>query len=243
VRTDIPQSLVFIPVLTVRIDIVTALPAIVSGPLQHSILGRAGRKGLVDIRVYDIRDYSTDKHRQIDDYPYGGGAGMVLKPEPIFRCIECIRDEDESAVNEVIYLTPDGEVFSQDIATELSLQRHVVLLAGHYKGVDQRVRDALVTREVSIGDYVLSGGELPALVIVDAVVRLIPGVLGDAESALSDSFQNGVLDAPVYTRPAEFRGMDVPEVLLSGDHQKVDDWREEQRLIRTRARRPDLLEG
>ena len=225
-----------------RIDIVTALSGIVSGPLQHSILGRAGRKGLVDIRVHDIRDYSTDKHRQIDDYPYGGGAGMVLKPEPIFRCIERILEEPESTVDEVIFLTPDGEVFNQEIATELSLKRHVVLLAGHYKGVDQRVRDALVTREISIGDYVLSGGELPALVIVDAVVRLVPGVLGDAESALSDSFQNDVLDAPVYTRPAKFRGMEVPDVLLSGDHQKVEDWREEQRLIRTTARRPDLLE-
>ncbi|MEX1055664.1 MAG: tRNA (guanosine(37)-N1)-methyltransferase TrmD [Rhodothermales bacterium] len=225
-----------------RIDIVTALPGIVSGPLQHSILGRAGRKGLVDIRVHDIRDYSTDKHRQIDDYPYGGGAGMVLKPEPIFRCIEHILEGEEQAVDEVIFLTPDGEVFSQEIATELSLKRHVVLLAGHYKGVDQRVRDVLVTREISIGDYVLSGGELPALVIVDAVVRLIPGVLGDAESALSDSFQNGVLDAPVYTRPAEFRGMEVPDILLSGDHEKVEDWREEQRLIRTKVRRPDLLE-
>ena len=225
-----------------RIDIVTALPGIVSGPLQHSILDRAARKGLVDIHVHDIRDYTMDKHRQVDDYPYGGGAGMVLKPEPIFGCIEHIGELTGSAVDEVIYLTPDGEVLNQEIATELSLLDHVVLLAGHYKGVDQRVRDALVTREISIGDYVLSGGELPALVLVDAIVRLLPGVLGDAESALSDSFQNGMLDAPVYTRPAEFRGMGVPEVLLSGDHRKVEDWREEQRMTRTKARRPDLLE-
>ena len=225
-----------------RIDIVTALPGIVSGPLQHSILDRAARKGLVDIHVHDIRDYTTDKHRQVDDYPYGGGAGMVLKPEPIFACIEHIGELTGSVAGEVVYLTPDGEVLNQDIATELSLLDHVVLLAGHYKGVDQRVRDALVTREISIGDYVLSGGELPALVLVDAIVRLLPGVLGDAESALSDSFQNGTLDAPVYTRPAEFRGMGVPDVLLSGDHRKVEDWRDEQRLTRTKARRPDLLE-
>ena len=229
-----------------RIDIVTALPGIVTGPLEQSILRRAAQKGIVDVRVHDIRSFATDKHRQVDDYPYGGGAGMVLKPEPVFRCIESICEEAAkagSAVGEVIYLTPDGEVFDQKIATELSLIDHLVLLAGHYKGVDQRVRDALVTREISIGDYVLSGGELPALVLVDAIVRLLPGVLGDAESALSDSFQNGLLDAPNYTRPPSFRGMDVPDVLLSGDHGRVAEWREEQRLNRTSARRPDLLES
>lgn len=225
-----------------RIDIVTALPGIVSGPLEHSILKRAAAKGLVDIRVHDLRDFAIDKHRQLDDYPYGGGAGMVLKPEPIFRCIEAIRDEPGASVDEVVFLTPDGEILDQKIATELSLQEHIVLLAGHYKGVDQRVREAVITREVSIGDFVLSGGELPALVVVDAVVRLLPGVLGDAESALSDSFQNNLLDAPVYTRPAEFRGMKVPQILLSGDHRKVEDWSEEQRQRRTAARRPDLLE-
>lgn len=227
-----------------RIDIVTALPGIVAGPLEHSILKRAARKGLVDIRVHDIRDYSTDRHRQIDDYPFGGGAGMVLKPEPIFACVEAIQREAEAAgrpVDEVIYLTPDAPVLDQAMANELSLRRHLVLLAGHYKGIDQRVRDALVTREVSIGDYVLSGGELPALVVVDAVVRLLPGVLGDATSALTDSFQDGLLDAPVYTRPAVFRGMGVPDVLLSGDHERVGAWREEQRLRLTRERRPDLL--
>ena len=229
-----------------RIDIVTALPGIVTGPLDQSILRRAAHKGIVDVRVHDIRSYATDKHRQVDDYPYGGGAGMVLKPEPVFRCIDSICEEAAKAgtpVDEVVYLTPDGEVFDQAIATELSLLNHIVLLAGHYKGVDQRVRDALVTREISIGDYVLSGGELPALVLVDAIVRLQPGVLGDAESALSDSFQNGLLDAPNYTRPPSFRGMDVPDVLLSGDHGRVAEWREEQRLKRTSARRPDLLES
>lgn len=226
----------------VRIDILTVLPGIVSGPLEHSILRRAADKNLVDIRVHDIRDYATDKHRQVDDYPYGGGAGMVLKPEPIFRCLEAVEAEVDGDIDEIIYLTPDGTVLNQTIATELSLRNHLVLIAGHYKGVDQRVRDARVTMELSIGDYVLSGGELPALVVVDAVVRLLPGVLGDAESALSDSFQNDLLDAPVYTRPASFRGMDVPDVLLSGDHRLVEGWREEQRLKKTRNRRPDLLD-
>ena len=212
-----------------RIDILTALPEIVQGPLQHSILRRAARKGLVDIRVHGIRDYATDKHRQIDDYPYGGGAGMVLKPGPIFACIEALHQQAA------------GEVFHQRLANELSLKQHLVVLAGHYKGIDQRVRDALVTREISIGDYVLSGGELPALVLVDAIVRLVPGVLGDATSALSDSFQDDLLDAPVYTRPAQFRQAGVPEVLLSGDHRRIAAWREEQRLKKTKERRPDLL--
>ena len=228
-----------------RIDIVTALPEIVAGPLEHSILRRARQKGLVDIRVHDLRRYATDKHRTLDDYPYGGGAGMVLKPEPIFACIEALKADAEAeggAIDEVVYLTPDGERFDQRIANELSMKQHVALLAGHYKGVDQRVRDVLVTRELSIGDYVLSGGELPALVVVDALVRLIPGVLGDATSALSDSFQDGLLDAPAYTRPATFRGMSVPDVLRSGDHRKVAAWREAERLRKTRERRPDLLD-
>ena len=227
-----------------RIDILTAFPDLVRGPLAYSIIRRARERGLVDIRVHDLRDYTTDRHRQIDDYPYGGGGGMVLKPEPIFRCIEAIQEEaarEGRKIDEVIYLTPDGQVFNQELANRLSLCQHLVLLAGHYKGVDQRVRDALVTMELSIGDYVLSGGELPALVVVDAIVRLIPGVLGDAESALTDSFQDGLLDAPVYTRPAVFRGMAVPEVLRSGDHKRIAAWREEQRLLKTRQRRPDLL--
>lgn len=224
-----------------RIDLVTALPDLIRGPLHHSIIKRASEGGRVDIRVHDLRDYATDRHRQIDDYPFGGGAGMVLKPEPIFSCVESILAETESGVDEVIYLSPDGAVFTQEVANALSLNRHLVLLAGHYKGVDQRVRDVLVTREISIGDYVLSGGELPALVVVDAVVRLLPGVLGDASSALSDSFMDGLLDAPAYTRPAEYRGMKVPDILLSGDHNRVDVWRDEQRLSKTKERRPDLL--
>ena len=227
-----------------RIDIVTALPGIVEGPLDHSIIQRAKKAGLVDIRVFDIRAYATGKHRQIDDYPYGGGAGMVLKPEPIFACIETIQREareEGGAVDEVVFLTPDGEPFQQQLANELSLKKHLILLAGHYKGIDQRIREALVTREISIGDYVLSGGELPALVLVDALVRLVPGVLGDAASALSDSFQDNLLGAPVFTRPATYRDMEVPAVLLSGDHVAIDAWREAQREEKTRNRRPDLL--
>jgi len=230
----------------VRIDIVTALPDIVRGPLEHSIIQRARAAGIVSIVVHDIRDFTFDKHRQVDDYPFGGGAGMVLKPEPIFACIEAIQAEAEQRgepVDEVVYLTPDGEVFQQAIANQLSLRRHLILLAGHYKGVDQRVRDALVTREISIGDYVLSGGELPALVLVDALVRLVPGVLGDASSALTDSHQDGLLAPPVYTRPALYRGLEVPDVLMSGDHRAIDAWRDEQSLARTRERRPDMLDA
>ena len=227
------------------IDIVTALPGIVSGPLEHSIIRRAKKAGLVDIRIHDIRDFATGKQNQIDDYPYGGGAGMVLKPEPLFACIEGIietaRKEGEP-VDHVIFMTPDAERLDQATATELSLVKHVIIIAGHYKGIDQRVRDVLVTRELSIGDYVLSGGELPALVLVDALIRLIPGVLGDASSALSDSFQEGLLGAPVYTRPAEFRGLNVPGVLLSGDHEAIRSWREQQQVDKTRSLRPDLLE-
>jgi len=224
-----------------RIDIITALPQIVRGPLDQSILHRAQDKGLVAVHVHDLRDFATDKHRQIDDYPYGGGAGMVLKPEPLFAAVEHVAAEAECTPDEVIFLTPDGEVLDQPMANSLSLADHLVLIAGHYKGIDQRVRDALVTREVSIGDYVLSGGELPALVLVDAVVRLVPGVLGDAQSALSDSFQAEGLDAPVYTRPASFRDREVPAVLRSGDHQAIADWRATQRQQKTAARRPDLL--
>lgn len=223
-----------------RIDLITALPDIVEGPLRQSILRRAAEQGRVEIHVHDLRDYAVGKHRQIDDYPFGGGAGMVLMPAPIFRCYDAIADS-AGAPDETIYLTPDGQRLNQPLANRLSMKGHLVLIAGHYKGVDERVRQALVTREISIGDYVLSGGELPALVLVDALVRLVPGVLGDASSALTDSFQDGLLDAPVYTRPASFRGMDVPAVLRAGDHRRVEDWRDKQRLERTRARRPDLL--
>lgn len=224
-----------------RIDVISALPSIVLGPLDHSIIHRAREKGLLQIEVHDLRDYSEDKHKQIDDYPFGGGGGMVLKPEPIFRCVDDL-SSDVDDIDELIFLTPDGDTLDQSMANELSLKKRLVLLAGHYKGVDQRVRDSLVTREISIGDFVLSGGELPALVLIDAIARLIPGVLGNATSALSDSFQDGLLDAPAYTRPKEFKGMIVPEVLTSGHKQKIDEWREEERFKKTRSRRPDLLD-
>ena len=225
------------------IDIITALPGLVTGPLEHSIIRRAKEAHLVEINVHDLRAFATGKHNQIDDYPYGGGAGMVLKPEPIFSCVEHIVEHSSIPVNEVIFLTPDARRLDQSVVTELSLAEHVVVIAGHYKGIDQRVRDVLVTRELSIGDYVLSGGELPALILVDALVRLIPGVLGDAMSAMSDSFQDGILGAPVYTRPAVFRDLKVPDVLLSGNHEAIDQWREAQQIEKTRQIRPDLLEN
>ena len=225
-----------------RIDLVTALPDLVRSPLEHSILKRAQDKGLVTVAVHDLRDYAEGRHRQIDDVPYGGMGGMVLKPEPLFACVEALAEE-HGPYDDVVFLTPDGETFDQPMANAFSLRERLLLIAGHYKNVDQRVRDALVTREVSVGDYVLSGGELPALVLIDAVARLLPGVLGDAGSALSDSFQDGLLDAPSYTRPATFRDMEVPAVLRSGDHGAVEAWREAQRLERTRARRPDLLDA
>lgn len=222
-----------------RIDIVTGLPKLLESPLQESILHRAQEKGIVEIVVHNLRDYTHDKHKTIDDTPYGGGAGMVLKPEPIFECVDALKAQ--RSYDEVILLTADGELFNQKIANELSLKQNLLLIAGHYKGVDDRVRQALATREISIGEYVLTGGELAAAVIVDAVVRLVPGVLGDGESALEDSFQDGLLGAPLYTRPAEYRGMKVPDVLLSGDHREVAQWRMEQRVARTRAKKKDVL--
>lgn len=224
-----------------RIDIVTGVPDLLASPLQESIVRRAQEKKLVEIQVHDLRSYAHDKHRTIDDTPYGGGSGMILKPEPIFECIEHLRSERE--YDEVIFLSPEGQRFTQGLANELSLKNGLILLCGHYKGVDERVREALVTREISIGDYVLTGGELAAAVVADAVVRLIPGVLNSGESALSDSFQDGLLGYPEYTRPAEFRGRSVPAELLSGDHTKIREWREEQRLKRTQERRKDLLES
>lgn len=223
-----------------RFDLVTALPDLVRSPLDHSILKRAQTKGLVEVAVHDLRDWGLGRYRQIDDIPYGGMGGMVLKPEPLFACIEALQ-EAHGPYDEVVFLTPDGETLDQPMANGLSLKRRLLLIAGHYKNVDQRVRDSLVTREISVGDYVLSGGELPALVLIDAVARLVPGVLGDAGSALSDSFQDGLLDAPSYTRPSEFRGLPVPDVLRSGDHEAIRTWRDDQRLARTQARRPDLL--
>ncbi len=223
-----------------RIDVITAVPQIITPVLQTSILKKAQERGVVEIVVHNLHDYGLGRYRQIDDVPFGGGAGMVIRCEPVFACIEQLRAERQ--YDEIIYMTPDGERLTQGIAQELSLKRNLIILAGHYKGIDQRIRDALVTREISIGDYVLSGGELPALVLIDAIVRLLPGALGDAESALADSFQAGLLDPPIYTRPAEFRGMKVPEVLLSGDHRAIEAWRLEQAIKKTAERRPDLLE-
>jgi len=222
-----------------RIDVVTGLPRLLEGPFQESIMKRAQEKGLATVVVHDLREYAHDKHRTIDDTPYGGGAGMVLKPEPVFECIEGL--QRERPYTDVIYMTADGERLTQSIVTNLSVGGDMIILCGHYKGIDERIRESLMTRELSIGDYVLTGGELAAAVLVDAVVRLIPGVLNDGESSLTDSFQDGLLGSPVYTRPAEFRGMKVPDVLVSGDHKHVEAWREEQRTERTRKRRPDML--
>ncbi len=222
-----------------RVDIVTGLPKLLESPLQESILRRAQEKKKLTVVVHDLRDYTHDKHRTIDDTPYGGGAGMVLKPEPIFECVDTLRSQ--RSYDDVILMMPDGETFNQQTANQLSLKQNLIMICGHYKGVDERVREALVTREISIGDYVLTGGELAAAVVVDAVVRLIPGVLNDSESALSDSFQDGLLGYPEYTKPAEFRGMKVPEPLLSGDHERIQEWREAQRRKRTALRRVDLI--
>jgi len=223
-----------------RIDIVTGIPKLLESPFQESILKRAQEKGIVSLFLHDLRDYTHDKHKTIDDTPYGGGAGMILKPEPIFECVEALTKQ--RAYDEVILLTADGEQFTQQTANELSLRKNLILICGHYKGVDERVREALVTREISIGDYVLTGGELAAAVVVDAIARLIPGVLNDGESALSDSFQDGLLGSPQYTKPPDFRGMKVPQVLLSGDHKEIERWREQQRVERTKSRRSDLIE-
>jgi tRNA (guanine37-N1)-methyltransferase len=222
-----------------RIDIISCVPALMTSPLSHSILQRAQDKGLLEVHVHDLRDYATNKYRQIDDYPYGGGAGMVLMVEPVARCIRAL--QAERAYDEVIYLTPDGTPLNQGIANQLSLHQHLILLAGHYKGLDQRARDLLITRDISIGDYVLSGGELPALVLTDAIGRLLPGVLSDESSALLDSFQDGLLEAPLYTRPSEFEGHEVPPVLLSGHAAHIEAWRDEQAMSKTRSLRPDLL--
>jgi len=222
-----------------RFDIITVLPGLLESPFAHSILQRAQKKGLAEIHVHNLREYSTDKHKSVDDYPYGGGGGMVMTIEPFARCIEKLKAERE--YDEVIFMTPDGKTLTQPIANQLALQKNIMLLCGHYKGIDQRIRDIFVTREISIGDYVLSGGELPAAVLVDAVIRLIPGVLSDETSALSDSFQDGLLDAPVYTRPADWNGHKVPDILLNGNQTAISEWRHEQALERTKKRRPDLL--
>ncbi|SMD42660.1 tRNA (guanine37-N1)-methyltransferase [Aquiflexum balticum DSM 16537] len=224
-----------------RIDIITVVPGLLEGPFSHSILKRAEDKGIAKVRVHNLRDYSSFKQKQVDDYAFGGGAGMVLMVDPIAKCIEFLKSERE--YDEVIYMTPDGKTFNQQMANELSLKGNLIILCGHYKGVDERVRQKWISREISIGDFVLSGGELAAAVVADAIIRLIPGVLNDETSAMTDSFQDGLLAPPVYTRPSEYEGMKVPEVLLSGHQSKIDSWRFEASVRRTKERRPDLLEG
>lgn len=223
-----------------RLDILTCLPELFDGPMNQSIVKRSMDKGHVAIQIHNLRDYSTDKHKKVDDYQFGGGAGMVLTIEPIDGCISALKKE--RSYDEVIYLTPDGTTYNQSIANGLSMNKNLILLCGHYKGVDQRVRDHFVTKEISIGDYVLSGGELAAMVLADSLIRLVPGVLNDESSALSDSFQDDLLAPPVYTRPADYKGWKVPDVLTSGHEAKVEEWRNEQAVKRTQERRPDLLE-
>jgi tRNA (guanine37-N1)-methyltransferase len=225
--------------MALRIDILSCVPALLRSPLEHSIVLRAQKKGLVEIGIHNIRDYATDKHKSVDDYPYGGGSGMVMRIEPIAAAIRAL--QAERVYDEYIYLTPDGETLTQSIVNQLSTCNNLLLLAGHYKGVDQRVRDKFITREISIGDYVLSGGELPALVLADAIIRLVPGVLSDETSALEDSFQDRLLEAPIYTRPPVFEDLAVPDILLSGHFAKIDAWRDEESYRKTAKRRPDLL--
>ncbi|NMB51877.1 MAG: tRNA (guanosine(37)-N1)-methyltransferase TrmD [Bacteroidales bacterium] len=222
-----------------RIDILTVIPDLLESPINNSIIKRARDKRLVEINIINLHDFAKDRYRSVDDYAFGGGAGMVMMIEPVFEAISKLSNERD--YDEIIYTSPDGDHFTQKMANKLSLKNNIIILAGHYKGVDQRIRDNLITMEISIGDYVLSGGELPAAVITDAIVRLIPGVLGDEQSALSDSFQDDLLAPPVYTRPADFRGLKVPDILLSGDASKIENWRHEQSLERTRKLRPDLL--
>ncbi|NND14889.1 MAG: tRNA (guanosine(37)-N1)-methyltransferase TrmD [Eudoraea sp.] len=223
-----------------RIDIITVLPELLASPFEASILKRAIEKGLVEVHFHNLRDYSTGGYKQVDDYQFGGGAGMVLMIEPIDKCISALKKE--RSYDEVIYLTPDGVQFDQGIANSLSLSQNIILLCGHYKGVDQRIRDTLITKEISIGDYVLSGGELAAAVVADAIIRLIPGVLSDETSALTDTFQDNLLAPPVYTRPRDYKGLGVPDILLSGNTPEIEKWREEQAQKRTQERRPDLFE-
>lgn len=222
-----------------HIDIITCQPELLKGPLDESIVKRARDKGIVNITVHNLRDYSTDKHKKVDDYAYGGGAGMVLMIEPIANCINALKNKRD--YEEIIYLSPDGELFNQAMANELSLKRNLIFLAGHYKGVDERVRIHLVTREISIGDYVLTGGELGTAVITDAIVRLLPGSINDESSALTDSFQDGLVAPPVYTRPEVYQDMKVPEILLSGNEKRIEAWRFDQSVLRTRQRRPHLI--
>ena len=222
-----------------KIDIISVVPALLESPFSHSILKRAKDKGLFEVNVINLRDFATNKQNQVDDYQYGGGAGMVMMPEPLARAIEHLKQTTD--YDEIIYMTPDGPRFNQQTANRLSLKNNLLIICGHYKGIDERIREHYITMEISIGDYVLSGGELAAAVVTDAIGRLLPGVLNDETSALFDSFQDNLLAPPVYTRPADFKGWKVPEVLLQGDPKKVDDWRHEQSILRTKERRPDLL--
>lgn len=221
-----------------RIDIITVLPELLESPLNHSIVKRARDRKLVEINVINLRDFASDKYKSVDDYAFGGGAGMVMMIEPVFRAIEQMTSERE--YDEIIYTSPDGEKYNQKMANFLSLKKNIIILAGHYKGIDQRIRENLITREISIGDYVLSGGEIPAAVITDAIVRLLPGAMSDEQSALSDSFQDDLLAPPVYTRPADFKGWKVPDILLSGHAANIDKWRHEQSVERTKRLRPDI---
>jgi tRNA (guanine37-N1)-methyltransferase len=222
-----------------RIDIITVLPELIKSPFEHSILKRAYDKGLVEVNLIDLREYGVGKHRQVDDYAFGGGAGMVMMIEPIANCINELKSK--RTYDDIIYMTPDGETLNQKICNQLSLQKNLMVLCGHYKGVDQRLRDHFITREISIGDYVLSGGEIAAAAMCDAVIRLIPGVLNDETSALTDSFQDNLLAPPVYTRPADYNGWSIPEILLSGHEKNIEKWRYDQSVERTKKRRPDLL--
>lgn len=224
-----------------HIDIITCLPRLIESPFSDSILKRAQAKGLVEVNIIDLRQYATDKHKSVDDYAYGGGAGMVMMIEPIDRCLEDLKSK--RVYDDIIYMSPDGEQFNQSLANQLSLKKNLILLCGHYKGVDERVRQHLISRELSVGNYVLSGGELAAAVVADAVIRLLPGVLSDETSALSDSYQDDLIAPPVYTRPAEYKGWRVPDVLMSGHEKKIEEWRHEKSLERTRSRRPDLMGG
>lgn len=221
-----------------RIDIITLFPEILEGSISHSIIKRARDKGLVEIFLQQLRDFSTDKHRSVDDYAYGGGAGMVIMAEPVVRCLEHL--QSQRVYDEVIYMAPDGDILTQAISNQYSMKENLILLCGHYKGIDERVRQHYITREISIGDYVISGGELAAAVFADSIIRIIPGVLSDETSALSDSFQDGALSPPVYTRPYDFRGFKVPDVLLSGNEKEIQNWRHEQAVLRTAQRRPGM---
>jgi tRNA (guanine37-N1)-methyltransferase len=224
-----------------KIDIISVVPGLLESPFSHSIMKRARDKGLLEVNVYNLRDYTTYPRAQVDDYQFGGGAGMVMMIEPLVNAIESL--QKQTVYDEIIFLTPDGETLNQKTANALSLKNNLLLICGHYKGIDQRIREHFISKEISIGDYVLSGGELAAAVLVDAIGRLIPGVLNDETSALTDSFQDDLLSPPVYTRPVEYRGWKVPDILLSGNHAKIEQWRHEQSLLRTKDRRPDLLEG